>query len=181
MKLDSLLLPHYQRNLALNKDPEFAPKIIDHIVAVRAALKTYLPRYVVEMVTTHPVPRVVSGRFPHGTVLFADVSGFTVMSQQMSVLGKEGAEEIAWIVNSYFNAIIKIAERYGGDLIKFGGDALLVFFGGETGAHRAVTAAREMQLGMVDFRSVNTSQGTFPMGMKIGLATGHVFFASLAD
>ena len=178
MKLDSLLPPHYQRNLAPDKDPEFTQKIIEHIVAVRAVLKTYLPRYLVEMVTAHPVPGVVSGRFPHGTVLFADVSGFTAMSEQLSVLGKEGAEEITWIVNSYFNAMIKIAKRYGGDLIKFGGDALLVFFGGETGAQRAVTAAREMQLGMVNFRRVNTSQGTFPLRMKIGLATGPVFFGS---
>lgn len=179
--LNTLLPQHYQPHLSSDIDPESVEKIIKHILAVRSALKTYLPRYLVDMVSTNPVPGIVSGKFFNGTVLFADVSGFTAMSEQLSVLGKEGAEEITWIVNSYFTAMIKISEHYGGDLIKFGGDALLVYFGGETSALQALTAAHEMQIGMVDFRSVNTSQGTFPLRMKIGLATGSIFFASLGD
>ena len=47
--------------------------------------------------------------------MFADVSGFTAMSEKLSVLGKEGAEEITLIVNDYFSSMLAISERYGGD------------------------------------------------------------------
>ena len=71
------------------------------------ALTTYLPRYSVDMVAAHPVPGIVSGKFPNGTVLFADVSGSTAMSEKLSVLGKEGAQ-----AKKYGNAVICKLGRY---------------------------------------------------------------------
>ena len=77
-----------------------------------------------------------------GTVMFADISGFTAMSEKLSQLGKEGAEEITAIVNRFFAALLEVSDDYSGDLLKFGGDALLVLFGGEGHALRACLRCR---------------------------------------
>ena len=67
-----------------------------------------------------------------GTVLFSDVSGFTPMSEALSVLGAEGAEILTDILNRYFTAMIGIIHAHGGQVMKFGGDAILCFFPDET-------------------------------------------------
>ena len=150
-----------------------------HLTSLRFTLSTYLPAYLVKLVTEDPRPGLVSGGFRYGTAMFADVSGFTAMSEKLSALGKEGAEEVTGIVNDYFDTMLEISARYNGDLLKFGGDALLIFFEGEDGPHRAVTTAHAMQNAMSRFAQVETSQGTFPLRMSIGAGTGPIFLANL--
>lgn len=150
-----------------------------HLTSLRFTLSTYLPAYLVKLVTEDPRPGLVSGSFRYGTAMFADVSGFTAMSEKLSALGKEGAEEVTGIVNDYFDTMLEISARYNGDLLKFGGDALLIFFEGEYGPHRAVTTAHAMQSAMSRFAQVETSQGAFPLRMSIGAGTGPIFLANL--
>jgi class 3 adenylate cyclase/tetratricopeptide (TPR) repeat protein len=113
--------------------------------------------------------------------MFADISGFTAMSEKLSQLGKEGAEEITAIVNRFFAALLEVTEHYGGDLLKFGGDALLVFFGGQEQSLRACLAALQMQDTMSQFSETSTSQGVFRLQMSIGLGTGPLFMARLGS
>ena len=49
-------------------------------------------------------------------------------SEKLSQRGREGAEEITRIVSAYFNTMLDISTQYQGDLLKFGGDALLFAF-----------------------------------------------------
>ncbi len=113
--------------------------------------------------------------------MFADVSGFTSMSEQLSTLGKEGAEEITSIVNKYFERMLDICRETGGDLLRFGGDALLVFFDGEQSHLRALSAGHAMQEAMESFSAVKTSQGVFRLRMSIGIGSGPLFFATLGS
>ena len=66
-----------------------------------------------------------------GSMLSADISGFTALSEKLAGKGKAGAEEITELINVCFTALIDAAYGYGGEIIKFGGDALLVLFRGE--------------------------------------------------
>ncbi|MFQ5576144.1 MAG: adenylate/guanylate cyclase domain-containing protein, partial [Anaerolineae bacterium] len=152
-----------------------------HITSVRYILSTYLPRYLVDLIAKDPTPGRVSGGFRRGTVMFADVSGFTAMSEKLSALGKEGAEEITGIVNDYFETMLDISAGYRGDLLKFGGDALLIFFEGEDGPHRALATGQAMQNAMSRFAQVKTSQGVFPLRMSIGMGSGSIFVANLGS
>ena len=65
-----------------------------------------------------------------GSMLSADISGFTALSEKLAGKGKAGAEEITELINTCFAALIDAAYGYGGEIIKFGGDALLVLFRG---------------------------------------------------
>lgn len=111
--------------------------------------------------------------------MFADISGFTAMSEQLAHIGREGTEIITNIVNDYFATMLTIIDNHGGDLYKFGGDAILVCFQGDQAAHRAAHAALNMQHAMTRFAQLETDQGTFHLQMKVGLGTGNYFAATL--
>jgi class 3 adenylate cyclase/tetratricopeptide (TPR) repeat protein len=180
-KLRPYLPPHLANRLTKDISFDEVLVIAEHIASLRNVLSTYLPRYLVELITEDPTPGQVSGNFRHGAVMFADVSGFTAMSEKLSALGKEGAEEITSVLDQYFDAMLEIGDYFGGDLLKFGGDALLIFFEGDDGPHHALATASLMQESMDQFAQVKTSQGVYPLRMSIGIASGSVFLASLGS
>lgn len=59
---------------------------------------------------------------------FLDVSGFTPMTERLSERGPAGAELVCAILSEYFSALLEVVHGWGGDVIKFAGDALLVSF-----------------------------------------------------
>lgn len=63
-----------------------------------------------------------------GTFAFADISGFTKLSEELMKLGTEGSEILSNILNFYYENIIKIIKKYKGDVLSFAGDALTVYF-----------------------------------------------------
>ncbi len=157
-----------------------------HLAVLLDMVVTYLPRHLVRALwpayEIHPI-EPVGGEFLDGTLLFADISGFTAMSERLSTLGREGAEQITDLVNRYFSAMLEVIFSYGGDLFKFGGDALLAFFPDVEGKEsvNALCAAWEMQRAMAAFHRVETSLGTFPLRMKIGMHAGAVFAARVGN
>ena len=93
----------------------------------------------------------------------ADLSGFTAMSERLSIKGKRGVEELTAAINSCFTALIDVAAAFDGDVLKFGGDALLLWFGDGDSAVRAVRAAVRMQ------RVLATRFRTVGLAMSIGV------------
>jgi class 3 adenylate cyclase/tetratricopeptide (TPR) repeat protein len=180
-RLRPYLPPHLEDRLSDDITADDARTILIHITSQRHTLSTYLPRYLVKLVTDDPTPGQVDSSFRHGAVMLADVSGFTAMSEKLSVLGKEGAEEITGIVNDYFDTMLDISAKYGGDLLKFGGDALLIFFEGRDGPRRAIATAHAMQHAMDRFAQLETSRGVFTLQMSIGIGCGPIFLAHLGS
>ncbi len=105
-------------------------------------LGPYLPRLVHEWSTDPEGPRC---RVLEGSLVSVDISGFTALAERLSAKGKVGAEELVQRISGVFDRLIEVAERHGGDVLKFRGDALLLFFRGERHAQRAVGAASDMQ------------------------------------
>ena len=170
--LDTLPPAALWQPVDVTKVQEMLAHLLDNVV-------TYLPRYLVQAELAAP-DAAAGGEFLRGTLLFSDISGFTAMSERLSTLGKEGAEQIVALVNRYFSAMLDVLFAYGGDLFKFGGDALLAYFPDDPttpGSVNALHAAWAMQQAMADFRQVETSLGTFPLQMKIGMHAG-AFFAA---
>ena len=83
-----------------------------------------------------------------GSMLSADISGFTALSEKLAGKGKAGAEEITELINVCFTALIDAAYGYGGEVIKFGGDALLVLFRGDDHGRRCANAGLAMQIAL---------------------------------
>jgi len=82
------------------------------------------------------------GERRHVTVLFADLVGFTPLSEQRD------AEDVRELLSRYFATARTIIARYGGTVEKFIGDAVMAVWGvpivHESDAERAVRAALEL-------------------------------------
>lgn len=149
------------------------------------SITTYIPSIVVREQLAHPQPGRISGAYWDGTILFADLSGFTALSEKLSSLGKQGAEEVSAIINNLFGALVDEIHRYGGGLLKFGGDAITAFFGATAlGAGHAALASRAalaMQERMAEFAALQTRAGVFRLRLRIGVHSGQVFAAQVGD
>ena len=152
-------------------------------------LSAYLPYYVRAALIQHPErsPLTQAQRFD-AVVLFADVSGFTAISEALGASGKTGTEELTRILNGYFEPMIGLIHTYGGMIGKFGGDAMTVVFPcagslrDDPGAAQcALHCALEMQARMTQYAALQTSAGTFSLAMKAGIAGGPVFAATVGD
>lgn len=151
-----------------------------------AAASRFVPAPVVRYHLEHGVPGEIHGALWRGSLLFADLSGFTALSEHLAGLGgKEGSEEITRVINRLFTGLVEQIEIHGGDLIKFGGDALTAFFDadllGPDHAGWAVAAAQMMQERMAAIGTVPTRKGTFNLRLRIGVHSGHAFAAMLGD
>ena len=81
-----------------------------------------------------------------GAALFADISGFTPLTEALAAeLGSQrGAEELTANIGRVFHAVIGELDRRGGDVIYFSGDAITCWIDGDDGT-RATAAAVAMQ------------------------------------
>ena len=115
-----------------------------------------------------------SWRVIDGTLMFADISGFTALTEKLSKRGRIGAEEIVETLNRVFGGMLDLAFERGADLLKFGGDALLLMFRGEGHAERACDAAVEMRIALRQAAAVPTSVGRLHLKMSVGLHSGDI-------
>jgi class 3 adenylate cyclase len=97
---------------------------------------------VLDWVTDEPDRR---WRVVEGTMVFADISGFTALSEKLATRGRIGTEELVETLSRVFAGMLDITANRGGQLLKFGGDALLVLFTGPDHARQAASAAVEMR------------------------------------
>jgi len=112
-----------------------------------------------------------------GSFLFADLSGFTTMSDKLSASGRLGSEELASAINNIFDPMLEIIFSCGGDVIKFGGDAVLVLFAGKDHAERAASCGFWLLENIGSSRKISTSVGDFPIAIHIGISCGSALSA----
>ncbi|HSP28911.1 MAG TPA: adenylate/guanylate cyclase domain-containing protein, partial [Ilumatobacteraceae bacterium] len=110
------------------------------------------------MTSVHYVSRLAAGwvadagarpwRTLDGTVVLADLSGFTRLTEVLTGRGPEGVEVLHEVLTDTFDAVLGPAVHLGGDVVGFAGDAALVLFGGTDHVARAVDAAAAMAPGL---------------------------------
>jgi class 3 adenylate cyclase/methyl-accepting chemotaxis protein len=122
--------------------------------------------------------------YVHGTAVFADVSGFTALTEVLAnELGlQRGAEEVIRQLNRVYTVLIDEVHRYGGSVINFSGDAITCWFdeldlsGNQrpgTSAERAAACALAMQEGMMQFSTITRPDGkSINLSIKISIANG---------
>jgi class 3 adenylate cyclase/tetratricopeptide (TPR) repeat protein len=138
--------------------PESSPSAVD--------LTPYVPRVVVDWLREDPEAR---RRELEGTLAFVDISGFTALNERLARKGKLGAEEVTEVMNRTFERLLDVAYAGGGGLLKFGGDALLLFFTGENHPARACEAAYGMREALQALGQPQTSVGPVELKMHVGV------------
>lgn len=136
-------------------------------------LSTYLPRLLLGPASCRPSA-------PHwaeeGTLAFADVSGFTKLSERLARKGRQGAEEMVDAISTIFTHLLRQSDQFGGDVLKFGGDALLLWYSGDDHLARACAAAHAMRRTLLREGTIRTSSGPVKMRMSQGVHTGQFDF-----
>ena len=107
------------------------------------------------------------------TVLFADVSGFTAMSEALD------AEQVADVMNALWQRLDAVIVEHGGMIDKHIGDAVMALWGVEQAREddpeRAIRTAMRMQAELAAFRDENPIQ----LAMRIGVNTGPVLLGDV--
>ncbi|GMI39963.1 hypothetical protein TeGR_g10887, partial [Tetraparma gracilis] len=65
---------------------------------------------------------------PTSTLLFADISGYTALAQSLGAAGAGGTEALSSALDKFFGIAISSIYHFGGDVVKFCGDAILCVF-----------------------------------------------------
>lgn len=168
----------YWLNRVMHYQPSFPTYLRDLLDVVTAYIPTVIAAPMLEAPATGPI-----GLSLEGTVMFADIDGFTPLAERFSqAASQEGAEELTELINRFLEILIRVTSQYGGDLQKFGGDAGLLLFQGEQHALRAVASSLAVQAVMkAQMGEVETSLGRFPLHVAIGLGSGRLVTLGLGD
>jgi class 3 adenylate cyclase/tetratricopeptide (TPR) repeat protein len=105
-----------------------------------------------------------------GTLVFADISGFTPLTERLAREGKVGAEKLTDVLNEVFANLMSVAGALGGDLLKYGGDALLLLFSGRNHERQGPAAALEMRRALA--AHVRRARGELRLRMSVGVNSG---------
>lgn len=136
----------------------------------RANYSRFMPEYVVKQLLENPNSFRLGGVNQQVTVLFADIRGFTALSE------KANPEKVVNLLNRYFSVMTDIIFEHGGTLDKYIGDGLMAIFGaphaGEEDALNAVKAAVTMQKRLAQLNTELHAEGLGTISVGIGLHTG---------
>ena len=104
------------------------------------------------------------------TILFADISGFTSVSET------KAPEEVAAYLSNFFSAAVDAIFAYGGTLDKFIGDAVMAFFGApipqEDHADRAIMSGLMMMERIEEWNQQRESEGLPAVRIRVGINSG---------
>ena len=139
----------------------------------------YVPPELVDEMARNPEEYSMEGRSEELTVLFADIRGFTTISEGMS------ARDLAHMMNVYLDAMTAVIRRERGTLDKYIGDAIMAFWGAPVAepahARHAVLAALAMQRGVQELKPRLAAQGWPELTIGIGINTGQMVVGDMGS
>lgn len=119
----------------------------------------------------------IGGEHVEGTVLFADIVGYTDISEHMT------PRATAELLNEFFSYIGEASKLYNGTIDKFMGDCAMIVFGitEDDRDHRfhAIACATLIQQLVEQLNTERTSQGLFPVQFRLGINTGEMLAGNM--
>jgi len=145
-------------------------KIVEE-TRIRAALSRYLASDVVDLIVADPTKLKLGGERRLVTVMFADVCGFTRLSETLP------PETVVALLNELFTFATEIVQRRGGLIDKFIGDSVMAVWGTPEGhpddAVRAVLAAEDLRRWLDTGNRRWRQKWGVEVQLAIGIHTGH--------
>jgi adenylate cyclase len=145
----------------------------------RSALERFLSPEVVEMVAVNPDGVRLGGVNQKVTILFADIRGFTSISETFP------PEKVVEILNEYFTRVTDVIFDHGGTLDKYLGDGVMAIFGAPISkgndAANAVRAAQDIQRLLGALNRDAKERGWPDLRVGIGVTTGNVIAGNIGS
>jgi len=112
----------------------------------------------------------LGGEHVNASVLFADIVGFTSMSEKLP------PKEIAALLNEYFTYISLVSKLFHGTIDKYMGDCAMVVFGvpikDDDHSFNAISCAIMIQKLVDRLNALRIRNGQFPVYFRIGVNSG---------
>ncbi len=140
---------------------------------MRSRLERYHSPQVVDMIlksVEDPKDDLLEAKDVSVTILFADIVGFTRLSERLSPI------DVNMLLNLYFSRMTDVIFEYEGTLDKYVGDRLMAVFGApvekDDDAERAVRAALKIRKELAAMMKNESPDKRFDI--RLGMNTGHV-------
>lgn len=146
---------------------------------IKNAMGRYLSQDIMKNVVSNIDNVKLGGKRSNVTVLFADIRGFTSMSEKLT------PEEISMILNEYFTEIEPIITKYNGVINKFIGDAVMAIFGepiqDKDHALNAVLCGNAMLKKVKQLQDKWLYEGKPKIEIGVGINTGDAFVGNIGS
>lgn len=142
-------------------------------VRIREGLGRFLPPHVVNRVMTTGENQIrKGGRQTTGTIMFADIRGFTEFSERCS------PQEVVDLLNDFFERLVEVVFKFDGVLDKYIGDCLMAAFGTLPNQNDPIFSAVAAALGCIEaVEEMNAERirvGKQAVKIGIGLHSGQM-------
>ncbi|MCP4230470.1 MAG: HAMP domain-containing protein [bacterium] len=148
---------------------------------IKDAFSRYVSRQVADIILNDPDKYIstLRGERKEVTILFADIRGFTTMSERYA------PEEVVALLNDYLSRMTDVIFSYNGTLDKFLGDGLMAVFGApipmENCTFAAVKAAIDMRIRLDDFNKTRVISGSEAIRVGIGINFGDAIVGNVGS
>lgn len=155
-----------------DRKPAPAPRLVD-----RSHPASYTPNHLAEKILTQR--SAIQGERKLVTVFFADVAGFTSISEKLD------PEDVHEIMDGCFDILMGEIHRFEGTINQFTGDGVMALFGApvahEDHAPRACRAALAIQEVLEPYGEKVRRRYGVPFQMRIGINSGPVVVGAIGD
>ncbi len=152
---------------------------IEREAATRAQFQRLLSPNLVDQIVQGALKLDQEGTEVEVTMLFADIRGFTAMSERHT------PAEMVRTLNDYFEVMVDVLFRHGGTLDKYVGDEVIGLFGAPVpladAPVRAVRCALDMFRALEEFNRLRAERGQEPIRIGIGVNTGPVIAGAIGS
>ena len=157
----------------------FLAREIEQEARTRAQFQRLLSPNLVDQVVAGKLTLDKGGARNEVTLLFADIRGFTSMSESRP------PEAIVQMLNDYFERMVDVLFRHEGTLDKFVGDEIIGIFGAPVSVKnaelKAACCALEMMASLKPFNLARIAAGETPIQIGIGINTGQVVTGAIGS
>ena len=154
-------------------------KNIETEAKTRAQFQRLLSPNLVEQVVAGQLKLEKGGEQREVTIFFADIRGFTAMSETRP------AQDIVTFLNEYFEVMVEQLFRFEGTLDKFVGDEIMALFGAPLALKdaplQAIVCAIEMNRALEEFNRTRLAERQEPIKIGIGINTGQVVTGAIGS
>jgi class 3 adenylate cyclase len=120
-----------------------------------------------------------------GAIVRVEVEGFSALAESLVKTGREGADVLVRVLNSYFGPLNQMVLQHGGQALHYDGLGMLAFLPLRAGESMAEVLKRAGGLGLSllklnqSFHSVQTPDGRYSFQMRAGAGAGSLSFLVL--
>ncbi|HSH01343.1 MAG TPA: adenylate/guanylate cyclase domain-containing protein [Anaerolineae bacterium] len=136
-------------------------------------LTSYVPQLLVKDINQATTPLTQAKQHQVlAAVLFADISGFTAITEKFSQQGAAGTEAITQLLNTYFSELITLVTASGGDIITFAGDSLVAVWTIDHQAEMPKGVLQASQCALAIQHQLHAYQTAHAINLSLRLAIG---------